>query len=254
MSEETLAGGNTVGALRIGDIVHKQAWAWTPTVHALLRHLEDAGFDGAPRALGFDDQGREMLTYLPGETAGGRFPWPAWAFTDATLTQVGQWLRRVHDVTADFVPPADERWFAGSPRSRPAWPGNSRWAGTWPCLRCRDRGRCRAGSSTPTSPVCRPPANTTRSSPGGCSGWMIAAVPAAAALVRREVREERMLEDAFGDEFRRYRAAVPGYLPRRCAGARRLTGPHRTGITSRPVDRASTGTPPDIPGRPRRAD
>src|SRR5882757_6892466 len=72
MSEETLAGGNTVGAVRIGDTVHKQASPWTPTVHALLRHLEAAGVDGVPRALGFDDQGREMLSYLPGETAGGR--------------------------------------------------------------------------------------------------------------------------------------------------------------------------------------
>ncbi|MBM2615987.1 phosphotransferase [Actinoplanes sp. LDG1-06] len=113
MAEEVLAGGNTVGAARIGDVVHKQASPWTPTVHALLRHLEAAGFEGAPRALGFDDQGREMLTFLPGETAGGRYPWPEWAFTDGMLTQVGQWLRRVHDLTAGFVPPADERWFAG---------------------------------------------------------------------------------------------------------------------------------------------
>ncbi|WP_305787081.1 phosphotransferase [Symbioplanes lichenis] len=113
MTEETLPGGNTVGAVRIGDVVHKAASPWTPTVHALLRHLEAAGFDGAPRALGFDDQGREMLTFLPGETAAGRFPWPAWAFTDGILIQVGQWLRRVHDVTAGFVPPADERWFTG---------------------------------------------------------------------------------------------------------------------------------------------
>ena len=113
MSEETLAGGNTVGAVRIGDTVHKQASPWTPTVHALLRHLEAAGVDGVPRALGFDDQGREMLSYLPGETAGGRFPWPAWSFTDVLLTQVGQWLRRVHDATAGFVPPADQRWFTG---------------------------------------------------------------------------------------------------------------------------------------------
>jgi Ser/Thr protein kinase RdoA (MazF antagonist) len=113
MSEETLAGGNTVGAVRNGDVVHKRASRWTPTVHALLRHLEEAGFDGAPRALGFDGQGREMLSYLPGETAGGRFPWPEWAFTDVILTQVGRWLRRLHDVTAGFVPPVDERWFAG---------------------------------------------------------------------------------------------------------------------------------------------
>jgi protein-S-isoprenylcysteine O-methyltransferase Ste14 len=47
------------------------------------------------------------------------------------------------------------------------------------------------------------------------SRWMIAAVPVAAALVHRDVRgEERALEDAFGDEFRRYRATVPRYLPR----------------------------------------
>jgi hypothetical protein len=36
MSEEALPGGNTVGAMRIGDVVHKQASPWTPTVHALL--------------------------------------------------------------------------------------------------------------------------------------------------------------------------------------------------------------------------
>ncbi|WP_306215064.1 phosphotransferase [Actinoplanes sp. RD1] len=113
MSEETLDGGNTVGAVRIDGIVHKRASPWTPTVHALLRHLEEAGFEGAPRPRGFDGQGREMLTYLPGETAAGRFPWPAWTFTDALLTQVGRWLRRLHDATAGFVPPADERWFTG---------------------------------------------------------------------------------------------------------------------------------------------
>ncbi|GGN49958.1 hypothetical protein FHR83_008889 [Actinoplanes campanulatus] len=50
MSETELRGGNTVGAARIGDVVHKRAAPWTPTVHAVLRHLEAAGFDGAPRA------------------------------------------------------------------------------------------------------------------------------------------------------------------------------------------------------------
>jgi protein-S-isoprenylcysteine O-methyltransferase Ste14 len=48
------------------------------------------------------------------------------------------------------------------------------------------------------------------------SGWMIAAVPVAAAMVHRAVRrEERTLDDAFGDEFRRYRATVPRYSPSR---------------------------------------
>ena len=45
------------------------------------------------------------------------------------------------------------------------------------------------------------------------SGWMIVAVPVAAAMVHRGVRrEERTLDDAFGDEFRRYRATVPRYV------------------------------------------
>ncbi|MFG1610788.1 phosphotransferase [Actinoplanes sp. NPDC049265] len=113
MTEQTLPGGNTVGASRIGDVVHKRASPWTPTVHALLRHLEDAGFEGAPRARGFDDQGREMITFMPGDTAGGRYPWPAWTFTDAMLTQVGQWMRRLHDLTAGFVPASGEHWFTG---------------------------------------------------------------------------------------------------------------------------------------------
>jgi hypothetical protein len=113
MREVTLPGGNTTGATLIGDVVHKRAQPWTASVHAVLRHLENAGFDGAPRALGFDDQGREMLTYLPGETIGDRTPWPAWASVDPMLVQVGHWLRRVHDLTADFIPPADQRWFIG---------------------------------------------------------------------------------------------------------------------------------------------
>ena len=113
MADESLPGGLTTGAVLIGDVVHKPTAPWTSTVHALLRHLEDVAFDDAPRALGFDDQGREMLTYLPGETVGDREPWPAWVWSDATLIQVGRWLRRLHDATVSFVPPANERWFIG---------------------------------------------------------------------------------------------------------------------------------------------
>jgi hypothetical protein len=113
MAEVPLPGGNTTGAVLIDGVIHKRASPWTPTVHALLRYLEEAGFPGAPRALGFDSSGREMLSYLPGETIGDRMPWPAWVSADSMLVQVGQWLRRLHDLTADFRPPADERWFIG---------------------------------------------------------------------------------------------------------------------------------------------
>src|SRR5436190_11755318 len=110
MTEVTLSGGHTTGAVLIDGVVHKPAGPWTSTVHALLRHLEDADFEGAPRALGFDDQGREMLTYLSGQTVGDQAPWPAWVFADSTLIQVGRWMRRLHDATATFEPPPDERW------------------------------------------------------------------------------------------------------------------------------------------------
>jgi hypothetical protein len=85
-----------------------------------LRHLEAAGIEDVPRALGFDEQGRQMLTYLPGEVIGLSVAWPAWVYADATLVQVGQWMRRVHDATADFIPPEDEQWFTGR-TMRPGW-------------------------------------------------------------------------------------------------------------------------------------
>lgn len=108
-----MPGGKTLGAVRIADAVHRASQPWTPAVHAVLQHLENVGFDGAPRVLGYDEQGREMLTFLPGATVGDHRPWPAWVFSDVALTQVGAWLRRLHDATAAFVPPSDARWFAG---------------------------------------------------------------------------------------------------------------------------------------------
>jgi len=39
---------------------------WTPAVHALLTHLESHGV-AAPRALRFDECGREILSFVPGD-------------------------------------------------------------------------------------------------------------------------------------------------------------------------------------------
>ena len=54
-----------------GPEVHRPTGPWTPAVHDLLAHLENAGLDGVPRVLGFDADGREVLTYLPAA------PWPS---------------------------------------------------------------------------------------------------------------------------------------------------------------------------------
>ncbi|GLZ77955.1 hypothetical protein Afil01_27620 [Actinorhabdospora filicis] len=112
MDEEALAGGRISGVVRIGDAVHRPARPWTPTVHALLTHLRDTGFEGVPEPLGYDEHGREMLAYLPGETA-GEPPWPDWVFADDTLVQMGRWLRGLHDATAAYRPAGDAVWFAG---------------------------------------------------------------------------------------------------------------------------------------------
>src|SRR5947209_10429997 len=122
MTERRLPGGRSFGAVRVGDEVRRPAQPWTATVHALLRHLEDVGFVGAPRALGFDgatgalgldDQGRERLTFLPGQTVGETSPWPDWVRSDDALRQVGEWLRRLHDATETFRPSDDAVWFTG---------------------------------------------------------------------------------------------------------------------------------------------
>jgi hypothetical protein len=52
MDEQFLAGGRTVGAVRISDTVRKPMQPWTSTVHAVLRYLESRDFPGAPRVRG----------------------------------------------------------------------------------------------------------------------------------------------------------------------------------------------------------
>ena len=110
MHEEESLGGNLNDAVRIGDTVHRRAGPWTPSVHALLQYLERAGFD-APGVIGTDEQGREILTFIPGEAhAGTVVPVPDHVMADARLVEAARLLRRYHDVVADFRPPRGARW------------------------------------------------------------------------------------------------------------------------------------------------
>jgi len=88
--------------------VHRSVGPWTSAVHALLRHLESAGFAGAPRVVGRDDRGREVLTFVPGDTPVR--PWPGWMAGDDALAGVGDLVRRYHGAVADFLPPPDALW------------------------------------------------------------------------------------------------------------------------------------------------
>jgi Phosphotransferase enzyme family len=87
--EEPLTGGAVSGPVRIGDTVRRPAGS--AAVHRVLRHLERAGFDGAPRLLGTDEMGRDILTFIPGTVLPGQ------SMDDAALASAAHLIRRYHD-------------------------------------------------------------------------------------------------------------------------------------------------------------
>ncbi len=105
-TEQILQGGGRTLVTRQAEVVFREARPWTTSLHLLLKHLENAGFEEAPRiaGVGFDERGRETLTHIDGEFV---HPGP---WSDQALIQIGQILRRLHDVTASFVPPVDAGW------------------------------------------------------------------------------------------------------------------------------------------------
>jgi len=112
--ERPLVGGNvSSGVVRIGETVHKPWSAASPSVDALLQHLHRQGFEGAPRSLGRDDQGRQVLEFIPGDVVHSPAP-----LNHQELRQVGDLIRRFHDAVDTFVVPADATWDVVIPPDR----------------------------------------------------------------------------------------------------------------------------------------
>ncbi|WDZ82759.1 phosphotransferase [Micromonospora cathayae] len=103
--EEPLPGNVTTGVVRVGATVRRPVGPWTGTVDAVLAHLHAVGFTGAPRPLGRDGQGRQVLEYVPGELGDPRGTYPT-----ADLVGIGRLLADLHTALAGFVPPADAVW------------------------------------------------------------------------------------------------------------------------------------------------
>lgn len=99
MTEEGLPGGHVTGPVRQGNTVRRRPGARAEFVHRLLQLLADDGWPGAPRFLGIDENGREILSYLDGHAA-----WearqPAAVWSPASLRRVGEMVREFHDLTA----------------------------------------------------------------------------------------------------------------------------------------------------------
>ncbi|MEW2356970.1 aminoglycoside phosphotransferase family protein [Spirillospora sp. NPDC029432] len=97
----TGAEGQPTPVARHGDTVVRPATPYTPAVHALLRHLESAGFSGAPRVVAADP---DTVTFIEGTT-----PHPR-AWSDEGVWNAGRMLRELHDAAAGFRPPPGAVW------------------------------------------------------------------------------------------------------------------------------------------------
>jgi len=110
-SDELLKGGvaNAGAVVRRGDHVLRPASPHAEGIHAFLLALRNLGFEGVPQPLGIDPDGRERLTFIPGDVAIP--PYPAWVQTDAALVSVARLMRRFHEAAAEFAP-GEHRWSA----------------------------------------------------------------------------------------------------------------------------------------------
>ncbi len=99
MTEEPLIGGNNaLEVVRVGDTVRRARDAGAAFAARVPAHLESAGYPHAPRHLGIDEQGRDILSFVPGTTTDH----PAQRAPGAHAAG-GRMLRELHEATAGHV-------------------------------------------------------------------------------------------------------------------------------------------------------
>ena len=104
--EEKLTGGNVAeSVVRLGATVRKPATMASPAVHAFLRHLHSKGYSGSPQVFGIDEQGRQILEFIPGAAGHGG---DRSTLTD--LRRIGLLIRELHDAAASFQSPTGATW------------------------------------------------------------------------------------------------------------------------------------------------
>ena len=100
VEEIELAGGGINRVVRVGDAVHRPSAPWSPAMRELLTVLHGAGLP-VPAWRGTDDQGRDVLDYLPGEV--GHYPLSEAVRSEAALVSAARLLRRFHDASIPLV-------------------------------------------------------------------------------------------------------------------------------------------------------
>ncbi len=93
-NEVPLVGGNDSEVVRVGSTVRRTSKPWSPAVRWLLEHLHAQGFNGAPRFLGVDERGRDVLTFMEGDV--GNYPLTAAMRSDLALQNAADLVRQFH--------------------------------------------------------------------------------------------------------------------------------------------------------------
>ena len=104
--QEVYLPGNVGGAVRIGDTVHRGTGIWTEAVHALLDYLSTR-VPGVPAVLGYDEHGREVLSYLHGRVV----DIDTELLSREQIVSVVSWTREFHQAVAGFSHPGPWRYF-----------------------------------------------------------------------------------------------------------------------------------------------
>jgi hypothetical protein len=87
--------GRMDGIVRIGDTVRRPGQTNTELVARVLRLLETEGVPWAPRFVGMDDEGREILSWISGSTGTSG--------DEMDLVVLANIVRRLHDLTTGLV-------------------------------------------------------------------------------------------------------------------------------------------------------
>ncbi|GAB2893381.1 phosphotransferase [Streptomyces deserti] len=97
-AESVLEGGAVGEVVRVGATVRRTPSRRSGYVRQLLAWFEQRGWQGAPRFLGTDERGREVLDHVEGRAALSPAERAA-ARTDAALVRVARLVREFHDLT-----------------------------------------------------------------------------------------------------------------------------------------------------------
>ncbi|KHD26845.1 phosphotransferase [Vibrio caribbeanicus] len=98
---EELKGGREGQIFRSDNKIYRPRGVWSETVHRLLSHIAENGFNAAPKPHGFDCNGNEIVSYVVGDVF--NYPLKGHIATTEALVSAAKLLRSYHDASRSFL-------------------------------------------------------------------------------------------------------------------------------------------------------